>query len=57
MIKKSRSLFFVPAHIEKFLEKSIELEADIIILDLEDPKKNFPMSVIEGLTTSVSVLE
>ena len=33
---KSRSLFFVPAHIEKFLEKSIQLEADVIILDLED---------------------
>ena len=41
MIKKSRSLFFVPAHVEKFLEKSIELDADVIILDLEDsvPKK------------------
>ena len=37
---KSRSLFFVPAHIEKFLEKSIQLEADIIILDLEDSVPN-----------------
>lgn len=33
---RMRSLFFVPAHIEKFYEKAVRSNADIIVLDLED---------------------
>ena len=33
---KMRSLFFVPAHVEKFYEKAITSNADVIVLDLED---------------------
>lgn len=32
----TRSLLFVPAHNEKYLNKAIESEADVLLLDLED---------------------
>jgi len=31
-----RSLFFIPGHVEKYLTKAHEIEADAIILDVED---------------------
>jgi citrate lyase subunit beta / citryl-CoA lyase len=31
-----RSVFFVPGHIQKYLDKALDLEADALILDLED---------------------
>mgnify|MGYP001627884489 CR=1 FL=1 len=31
-----RSLFFIPGHIDKYLEKASEIDADALILDLED---------------------
>lgn len=34
--KLMRSLLFVPAHSEKFLDKAIQSDADVLLLDLED---------------------
>lgn len=33
---KARSLFFVPAHVQRFFNKSLASNADVIVLDLED---------------------
>jgi citrate lyase beta subunit len=43
-----RSLMFVPAHNEKLLKSSINTDADVLLLDLEDsvqPKNNKSIAI------------
>lgn len=54
-----RSMFFVPAHIEKFFDKAIKSEADALIFDLEDGvpihKKEYAREFLRSKLLSVKL--
>lgn len=48
-----RSLFFIPGHVDKYLEKAADIKADAIILDIED---SVPPNLKDKARTNVAKL-